>query len=111
MHVTDGKAVSSNPRTVDINVEVVATYYPLRVNAERSRNLPERCLNLLSEGFENDMMLATEDQTAQRNMSNAAERGEIWKVDSTSRFGPIMEGICCLAATQASKSLASSSRT
>ncbi len=41
----------------------------------------------LSEGFENDLMVATEDQVAQRAMSNSAERGQIWNVDSSARFG------------------------
>lgn len=41
----------------------------------------------LSEGFENEMVTATEDQSAQREMSGAVERGKIWNVDSNARFG------------------------
>jgi len=41
----------------------------------------------LSEGFENDLIVASENQTEQRNMSNSVERGEIWNVDTNARFG------------------------
>jgi VWFA-related protein len=41
----------------------------------------------LSEGFENDLMTATEDQAAQRDMSGQVEHGRIWEVDSDARFG------------------------
>ncbi|NIM01667.1 MAG: VWA domain-containing protein [Acidobacteria bacterium] len=41
----------------------------------------------LSEGFENEMITATEDQSAQRAMSDDLASGRIWEVDVDQRFG------------------------
>jgi VWFA-related protein len=41
----------------------------------------------MSEGFDSSLVFATEDDSKQREMSDAIERGGYWLVDSNKRFG------------------------
>ncbi|HXU33330.1 MAG TPA: VWA domain-containing protein, partial [Thermoanaerobaculia bacterium] len=42
---------------------------------------------LLSEGFDSSLLLGSTNEAERAEQQNAAEQGEIWKVDSNARFG------------------------